>query len=50
LNGRLPSTPEEIQEAVRLGMEDVKAGRIIPAEDVIAELKSIARRRTHARI
>ena len=50
LNGRLPSTPEEIREAVRLGMEDIKAGRTIPAEEVIAELKSLARRRTHAKI
>jgi hypothetical protein len=41
LKGRLPSTPEEILEAIRLGEEDLKAGRGIPAEEVIEELERI---------
>jgi predicted transcriptional regulator len=41
LKGRLPSTPKEISEAIRLGEEDIKAGRGMPAEEVIAELERI---------
>jgi len=41
LNGRLPSSPEEIREAIRLGEEDMKAGRCVPVEEVIAELERI---------
>jgi len=41
LNGRLPSSPEEILEAIRLGEEDIKAVRGIPAEEVVEELERI---------
>jgi hypothetical protein len=41
LNGRLPSTPEEIREAIGLGEEDFKEGRVVPAEEVIKGLERI---------
>jgi hypothetical protein len=41
LNGRLPSTPDEILEAIRQGEEDIKAGRTVPVEEMIAELERI---------
>ena len=39
LNGRLPSTPEEIREAVLIGLEDIKAGRTEPIEEMMKELR-----------
>ena len=39
LNGRLPSSPEEIREAIRLGEEDVKAGRCVPVEETIDKMR-----------
>jgi len=41
LNGRLPSSPEEIREAIRLGEENIKAGRGVPVEEMIEELERI---------
>jgi len=39
LNGRLPSSPDEILEAIRLGEENFKAGRGVSAEEVIEKLE-----------
>jgi hypothetical protein len=39
LNGRLPSTPEEILEAIRLGEEDIRAGRVVPVEETIEKMR-----------
>jgi len=44
LNGRLPSTPEEILEAVRLGEEAIKEGRTVPAEEVVEKMRRIIAR------
>jgi hypothetical protein len=41
LNGRLPSTPDEIREAIRLGEENIKAGKGVPIEEMIEELERI---------
>ncbi|MCL1894400.1 MAG: hypothetical protein FWG02_09230 [Holophagaceae bacterium] len=40
LYGRLPG-PAEALEAIRLGEEDIKAGRVVPVEEMIAELERI---------
>ena len=52
LNGRLPSTSEEIMEAIRLSEEDFKFGRTMSAEEMIDGLKRnrIARRTSRAEI
>ncbi|MDR2561951.1 MAG: hypothetical protein LBC63_09310 [Holophagales bacterium] len=39
LDGRLPSSPEEILEAIRLGEEDIKAGRCVPVEETIDKMR-----------
>ena len=39
LNGRLPSTPDEILEALRLGEENIRAGKGVPVEEMIGELE-----------
>jgi len=41
LNGRLPSSDEEILEAIRLGEEAIKAGRTVPAEEVVEKMRRI---------
>jgi len=39
LNGRLPSGPEEIREAIRLGEENIKVGT---TTDLFCELRKTA--------
>jgi len=39
LKGRLPSSPDEIREAIRLGGEDIKAGRCVPVEETIKKMR-----------
>ena len=41
LHGRLPSGHDEILEAIQLGEEGIKAGKCVPAEEVIEELERI---------
>ena len=41
LNGRLPSTPDEIREAIRLGEEAIKEGRTVPAERVLEKMRRV---------
>jgi len=46
LNGRLPSSPDEIRGAIRLGEEDVKVGRCVPVEETIEKMRrTIAKRK-----
>jgi hypothetical protein len=41
LKGRLPSTPDEIHEALRLGEEAIKEGRTVPAEEVVEKMRRV---------
>jgi hypothetical protein len=40
-DGRLPSSLEEIPEAIRQGEEDIKAGRLIPMKESLARLEAV---------
>ncbi|MCL1892964.1 MAG: hypothetical protein FWG02_01840 [Holophagaceae bacterium] len=39
--GRLPHTPSEIHEAIRLGEVAIKEGRIVPAEIVLEKMRRV---------
>ena len=43
LYGRLPG-PNEALEAIRLGEEDIRAGRVVPVEETIEKMRHIIAR------